>query len=172
MVLVFGCRCDVAHLSSLWIGIGNFKECGFRFYVNFALGISLGAYLCTKILKGVVHPTYVPLSSLGMAVSMFALYWATNRYIPLLKICIQFLFYKFCGNSYGNYFISFGIFSGMYLVPLNTFLQTRASKKYLATIIAGNNIMNACGMVFLSVFVMLLFHLGVSIPQIFFFCLW
>src|SRR3712207_6979493 len=52
---------------------------------SFALGISLGAYLCTKILKGVVHPTYVPLSSLGMAISMFALYWATNRYVPPLE---------------------------------------------------------------------------------------
>src|SRR3712207_8544810 len=126
---------------------------------SFALGISLGAYLCTKILKGVVHPTYVPLSSLGMAISMFALYWATNRYVPPLENLHTVPFFtSFVGIRMAIIIFFLAFFSGMYLVPLNTFLQTRASKKYLATIIAGNNIMNACGMVFLSIFVMLLFH--------------
>lgn len=150
--------------------LGTSRNAVSVFMLIFALGISLGAYLCTKILKGVVHPTYVPLSSLGMAVSMFALYWATNRYVPPFENLHTVPFFtSFVGIRMAIILFLLAFFSGMYLVPLNTFLQTRASKKYLATIIAGNNILNACGMVFLSVFVMLLFHLGVSIPQIFFF---
>lgn len=150
--------------------LGTSRNAVAVFMLIFALGISIGAYLCTKILKGVVHPTYVPLSSLGMAISMFALYWATNRYVPPFENLHTVPFFtSFVGIRMAIILFLLAFFSGMYLVPLNTFLQTRAPKKYLATVIAGNNIVNACGMVFLSIFIMILFHLGISIPQIFFF---
>ncbi|KHF11949.1 hypothetical protein PO79_00535, partial [Vibrio parahaemolyticus] len=36
-------------------------------------------------------------------------------------------------------FLVFGIFGGMFVVPLNSLIQFNAKKKFLGTILAGNN---------------------------------
>lgn len=74
-----------------------------------------------------VHPTYVPLSSLGMAISMFALYWATNRYVPPFENLHTVPFFTSFVGIRMAIILFLLAFSGMYLVPLNT-LQTRAPK--------------------------------------------
>lgn len=150
--------------------LGTSRNAVAVFMLLFSLGIALGSYTCTKILKGLVHPTYVPLSSLGMALSMFALYWVTNTYHPPFhNLHTVPFFMSFVGLRIAVILFLLAFFSGMYIVPLNAFLQTRAPRKYLATVMAGNNILNACGIVFLSLFTMLLFQIGLSIPKIFFF---
>lgn len=150
--------------------LGTSRNAVAVFMCVFALGIALGTYACTKVMKGLVHPTYVPLSSLGMALMMFLLYWVTNSYVPpFTNLHTVPFFTSFVGLRIAFILFLLAFFAGMYLVPLNAFLQTRAPKKYVATIMAGNNIVNAFGIVFLSLFTMLLFHLGLSIPKIFFF---
>lgn len=150
--------------------LGTSRNAVAVFMLVFSLGIALGSYICTKVMKGLIHPTYVPLSSLGMALSMFSLYWVTNTYIPPFhNLHTVPFFMTFVGLRIALILFLLAFFSGMYIVPLNAFLQTRAPRKYLATIMAGNNILNAFGIVFLSLFTMLLFQLGLSVPKIFFF---
>lgn len=150
--------------------LGTSRNAVAVFMFLFSAGISLGTYICTKIMKGMVHPTYVPLSALGMALSTLALYYATKTYVPpLSRVHTLPFFMSFVGIRMALILFVLAFFGGMYIVPLNAFLQSRAPRKYLATIIAGNNILNAFGIVFMSSFVLLLFRLGLSIPRIFFF---
>lgn len=55
----------------------------------------------------------------------------------------------------------------MYVIPLNAFMQSRAPKAYVATVIAGNNIFNALGMVLSAVFAVVFLSLGFTLPQLF-----
>lgn len=46
----------------------------------FSVGVAAGSYCCNRLLKGFVHTTYVPLSAVGMGVSLFLLYWFADGY--------------------------------------------------------------------------------------------
>ncbi|MGE3593757.1 MAG: 1-acyl-sn-glycerol-3-phosphate acyltransferase, partial [Arcobacter sp.] len=74
----------------------------------------------------------IPLASFGMA---FSLYISTVVQTPFL-LAITFLM--------------FGVFGGMFVVPLNALIQFNAKKKVLGTILAGNNWFHS-----LSMFLML-----------------
>ena len=85
------------------------------------IGIAIGSILYSRISKHYIEVGTIPLSALGMAVTI---YMATVVQTPFL-IGISFLF--------------FGIFGGMFVVPLNALIQFNAKKKILGTILAGNN---------------------------------
>lgn len=139
------------------------------FMFIFSLGMAAGTFICTKVMRGIVHPTFVPLSSIGIGIATFFLYLFTKDYItPESQIRTVTFFKSLPGIklSFVLFFLAF--FGGMYIVPLNAFLQNKAPKKYLATIIAGNNIMNAVGIVIFSAAVLGLFKIGFILSDIFF----
>lgn len=139
------------------------------FMFIFSLGMAAGTFTCTKFMRGIVHPTFVPLSSFGIGLTAFLLYFFTKGYItPDVPLHTVPFFRSADGIKIGIVLFFMAFFGGMYIVPLNAFLQNRAPKKYLATIIAGNNIMNALGVVLLSGFVLALFKIGFRIHAIFF----
>jgi 1-acyl-sn-glycerol-3-phosphate acyltransferase len=59
------------------------------------------------------------------------------------------------------------IFGGFFIVPLYTLIQQRSDETERSRIIAGNNILNALFMVVAALLLVLLFHMEVTIPQIF-----
>ena len=60
-----------------------------------------------------------------------------------------------------------GLFGGVYIVPLYALIQSRAQKTHQSRVIAANNILNALFMVLSAVFAMLIFKLGLNIPELF-----
>ena len=57
--------------------------------------------------------------------------------------------------------------SGLFIVPLYTYLQIEAKEKERSRVIAANNIVNAISMVVGSVLVMILMQLHVTIATVF-----
>lgn len=138
------------------------------FLVLFSVGVAVGSFCCNRILKGFVHTTYVPLSAVGMGVSLFLLYWLADAY-PTPAEKVSFVAFFTQPHAFG---LSFNLFAlafwgGMYIIPLNAFMQSRAPKAYVATVIAGNNICNALGMVLSAVFAVVFLSLGFNLPQLF-----
>jgi len=103
------------------------------------IGIAIGAIIYSRISKHYIEIGTIPLASFGMALT---LYISTIVESPLL-LGITFLF--------------FGIFGGIFVVPLNALIQFNAKKKVLGTILAGNNWFHS-----LSMFLMLAMTTTVS----------
>jgi len=85
------------------------------------VGIAVGSLLYSRISRHYIEVGTIPLSALGMAATIYA---ATVAQSPF-----------FIGVS----FFLFGIFGGMFVVPLNALIQFNAKKKILGTVLAGNN---------------------------------
>ncbi len=85
------------------------------------IGIAIGSMIYSKISKHYIEIGTIPLSAIGMA---FTIYFSTIvQNITLLGLC----------------FLFFGIFGGLFVVPLNSLIQFNAKKKILGTVLAGNN---------------------------------
>jgi 1-acyl-sn-glycerol-3-phosphate acyltransferase len=59
-----------------------------------------------------------------------------------------------------------GVFGGFYIVPLYALIQNRSDPAHRSRIVAGNNILNALFMVGAALMAIVLFHLGLTIPQV------
>lgn len=85
------------------------------------IGIAIGSFIYSRLSKHYIEVGTIPLSALGMA---FMVYISTVvESVSLLALT----------------FLCFGIFGGLFVVPLNSLIQFNARKKSLGTILAGNN---------------------------------
>ncbi len=138
------------------------------FLILFSIGVALGSLFCGHLMRRVVHLTYTPLCIFVMGLCFYFLYHLTAHYsTPAEPISLQIFF-----SSWKNILIALdifvmAIFGGLYIVALNTLMQKSAPEKFLATIIGGNNILNAFGMVAISVLAVVLLSFGISISQLF-----
>ncbi len=110
-----------------------------------AVGIGAGSMLAGKLSGNKVELGLVPLGSIFMAIFSVMLWAASGSYI-LSMIMLTFL----------------GVASGLFIVPLNAYLQQRADAKEKGRIIATNNIWNTFGLLIASGVLALLhdkFHL-------------
>jgi len=85
------------------------------------IGIAIGAVFYSKISKHYIEVGTIPLATFGMALMVY------------LSTIVQTPFFL------GLIFLFFGIFGGLFVVPLNALIQFNANKKRLGTILAGNN---------------------------------
>ncbi len=85
------------------------------------IGIAIGSILYAKISRHYIELGTIPLAAFGMALT---LYISTVVNTPSM-LALNFLF--------------FGLFGGLFIVPLNSLIQFNAKKKILGTILAGNN---------------------------------
>lgn len=122
------------------------------FLTLFSVGVTCGAVLCNRLLKGVIQTTFVPLGALGMALFSFLLFAAATRLqvapgpednglYALSWFPEQFWFWRIA-----FYFFMLAVSAGLFLIPLDSLMQNRAEKKELARVIAGNNIVNSAFM--------------------------
>lgn len=140
------------------------------FMFIFAAGLWLGAGFCNKLLKGLAHTTFVPITSIAMGVCFLVTFFLLNGYeapaepIGLIDFILQVRILAVC-----FVFFALAFFAGMYVVPLNAFMQSRAPKAYLGTVFAANNLINAAGIAISSVVVTGLRYIGLSMPELFLF---
>ncbi len=97
------------------------------------IGIAIGSILYSKISKHYIEVGTIPLAITGMS---FMIYISTIVETPFLL---------------GLSFLLFGMFGGLFVVPLNALIQFNAKKRVIGTILAGNNWFHS-----LSMFLMLM----------------
>ncbi len=139
------------------------------FLVLFSVGVALGAYVCNRLLCGNISAVFVPLTAFAMAFCLLVLGLLTSAY-PTPTEQLNLSAFAHAPNAFGISFslLLLAFFGGLYIVPLNAFMQHRAPKAYTASVIAGNNILNALGMTLVALLAVVLFQLGLSLPQMFF----
>ncbi len=142
------------------------------FLALFSIGIALGSLAISRFLAGVITLRYVPWTMLLLSFFVFDIYWATSMELPErsqellsllsflfswnhLRIIMDFFFFSFC--------------SGLFIVPLYTYLQVSCEDKRRARVIAANNIVSAIAMVSGSVIVMIMMKLKLTMAFIFLF---
>ncbi|MBO6289648.1 MAG: MFS transporter [Alphaproteobacteria bacterium] len=146
------------------------KEVVTLFLVLFSLGVGAGSYFCSRLLKGEISIVYVPVSAIGLSVFAFCVYLLSAGFTTPEKALsvTQFL----CmprGIMLALCLFGFAFMGGLYVVPLNALMQKKAPKTNVASVIAGNNIINSLGMVAISIFAMILIALGFKITDLFLF---
>lgn len=134
--------------------------------VLFTLGIGVGAWLCERLSGSRLELGLVPIGALAVslflgdaALALCSAHASTHSIHGWLatarglRICFDL--------------IALAIASGLFTVPLYTWLQLRSAEKERARVIAANNVVNAGFMVLGSVLLIGLFALGASVAQIF-----
>lgn len=139
------------------------------FFIIFSLGIAVGALLCNRLLKGVVHTRFVPYGILGMSLFTLDMCWASTSFTQnpqtLLSLA-EFQSYLAAWRIELDLFL-LCIFGGLYIVPLYAVLQTEGLAAYRSRIISSNNIFGAVFMIAAALVLMLLSALKFSPVQIF-----
>lgn len=136
----------------------------------FSVGVGIGSIWCEKLSKGKQELGLVMLGALGM--SLFAWDFANTAASiqQQLRAHPELTLHTLGGLAYWRMLLDVGLLGvsgGLYIVPLYVLLQSRAKPGYQSRVIAANNIMNALFMVLSAGFSLLLFSMGVSIPQLF-----
>ena len=144
------------------------KEVVTLFLILFSVGVGTGSLFCNKLLKGEISVVYVPISAIGLSLFAFAIYiFSINFTAPETPATLlQFLSAPY-GLLIACCLFGFAFMGGLYVVPLNTLMQKKAPKKFVASVIAGNNIINALGMVGISALSAALIAFGFQIIDLF-----
>jgi 1-acyl-sn-glycerol-3-phosphate acyltransferase/MFS family permease len=134
----------------------------------FSLGIGAGSLLCEKLSGRKVEIGLVPFGALGLTVFGADLYLASRGLAPggAPIGVLAFLGAVGHGRLLADCLL-IGLFGGFYIVPLYALIQTRSEKSHQSRIIAANNILNSLFMVLSALITMVLFRLGLTIPQLF-----
>lgn len=143
------------------------------FLTLFSIGIGAGSMLCDRLSGRQLEVGLVPLGCLGMTLASLDLYFASfSIQIPEIHSNSDGMSVGFFLTQTYAWRIAFDLFmlslsGGLFMVPLMTLIQERSNNNEVARVIAGNNIMGALGMVSSAVLLMVLYELGLTIPQIF-----
>ncbi|MBQ7633579.1 MAG: acyl-[Alphaproteobacteria bacterium] len=136
--------------------------------ILFSIGVGVGSLLCNKILKGRVSVLYVPLSAFCMSVCAFVIYFLASGFTaPAETLSLARFAVMPRGFGLLLFFFLFACAGGVYVVPLNALMQKRAPQKSVASIIAGNNIINSLAMVSVALGSVALLSLGLEIVDLF-----
>ena len=134
----------------------------------FSIGIGAGSLLCEKLSRGRVEIGLVPFGAFGMTVVALILAGAPVAAVPAGTVidAAEFLRHPQSWHILLD-FALIGLFGGFFIVPLYAMLQTRSDPSQVARTIAANNIVNAVFIVVSAIFAIVMFKLGLSIPQLF-----
>ncbi|CAA6820266.1 MAG: Putative 2-acylglycerophosphoethanolamine acyltransferase / acyl-acyl carrier protein synthetase (EC [uncultured Sulfurovum sp.] len=87
------------------------------------LGMVIGSMLVSNFSKRFIEVGLIPFGAVGVSLSLFLIPTLTSLY------------------SIGLVFFLYGIFSGLFIVPLNTIIQLLTPKRMMGKVLAGNNFM-------------------------------
>lgn len=161
--------------------IGGNEHIVTLFLTVFSVGIGIGSVLCNKLLKGEINGRLVPWGCLGMSLFIADFCLASSGYTGAIfqqKPCADMLNCPVVLEGVGDFFSSFAgwriafdllmlsVCAGVYIVPLYAIMQHRSDDRYLARIIAANNVMNALFMVLASLVALGLFAMKLTVIQL------
>lgn len=138
------------------------------FLALFSLGIAFGSLTVNYIFQGRINLTMVPWAMFAFTCFSMDLYWASphaTEQNTLLSLDTFFTHFNHWRIAFDLFMLAFS--SGLFLVPLYTYLQVMSPPHSRARIIATNNIYNSLFMVVGTFMVIGLLHFSAAIPQIF-----
>ncbi|HMQ10404.1 MAG TPA: MFS transporter [Oligoflexia bacterium] len=161
--------------------IGGNEHTVTLFLTLFSIGIGLGSAWCNKLLKGKINGKLVPYGSIGLTVAILAFVGSSFLYtVQRMHYLEHVLLYQDKILNVQEFFavglsswaivlslLSLAICAGLYIVPLYAIMQDRTEEKYMARVIAANNVINALFMVMASVLMLVLFAMKITLLQLF-----
>ncbi|MCT4642757.1 MAG: MFS transporter [Bacteriovoracaceae bacterium] len=134
----------------------------------FSIGIAIGSLICERLSHEKVN---LKLSKVGVFfLSLFSidLYFCGNLSLDQ-DVSYTLMDFFVQDNSLRVFIDLLGVsmFSGLFIVPLYTLLQTASDKTVRARVIAGNNILNSFYIVVGSILLTMLYSYNFTVPQIF-----
>ena len=141
------------------------------FVATFTVGIGLGSLLANRLLSAEISPRFVPVAAVLMTVFLLDLYFATGPAVAqagpggLRDIAAVLSGWPGWRVVMDLLFIS--LFGGLFVVPLNALMQSRAAPPRRARVIAANNVLNALFMTLSSALATVGFRAGMSAPDMF-----
>jgi MFS family permease len=140
------------------------------FLMILSLGIGLGSIVINYILAGRITLKYVPHAMFFQSLFFADLYWASPVSVGVDGFSLQSMALFFCQLAHWRiamdlFFLAFS--SGLFVVPLYTYLQVVGDNSERSRTIAANNIINALFMVLGTALVMLLLHFHIEISSVF-----
>ena len=133
---------------------------------TFTIGIALGSLACSLLSAGKVEIGLMPFGALGITIFTWQL---SNTSLPAadqLRTLAELMQVPGAWSAAFNMtMIAFS--SGMFIVPLYAFLQTRSDEEHRSRTIAVNNIINAIFMVVAGAMAAGMLALGFSVLDIF-----
>ena len=133
--------------------------------VVFTVAIAIGSLLCEKLSGRRVEIGLVPVGAVGVSVFGLEAYFAINAIAPgeMERTVLEFLRTDGVGRLLFD-LTMMGIFTGLYVVPLQANIQTRTPNDRRARVIAANNVLNSLFMVAGAGFAIGWLVLGGTIP--------
>ena len=134
--------------------------------VVFSVGVGAGSLLCERLSGHKIEIGLVPFGSIGLTLFGVDLWWATAT-APVHPPVDAMAFMQDAANWRILADLALiGIFGGLYIVPLYALVQSRSDVASRSRTIAGNNILNALFIIAAALLAIVLFHFGLSIPQV------
>lgn len=133
---------------------------------TFTIGIALGSFACSILSAGRVELGLVPIGALGM--SLFTWNLGASEIVAgdqMLDLA-QVLAVEGVPWALFN-LVMIAFFSGLFIVPLYTYMQTHSDESKRSRIIAVNNIINSLFMIAAGIFGIVLGALGFDVMAIF-----
>jgi 1-acyl-sn-glycerol-3-phosphate acyltransferase len=149
------------------IFLGGTESVSILVLALFSIGVGVGSLLCERMSGRKIEIGLVPFGSIGLTLFGIDLYFA--RPDPATLHDLSAFAFLVAPGSWRIVldFVLVGAFAGFYIVPLFALVQSRAEKRELSRVIAGNNIVNAIAIVAAAGFGIGLSAAGCTIPQIF-----
>lgn len=137
----------LAQLPSLAKNYLALNELGLTWLLAlFSIGIGSGSIVCEKLAKERIEIGLVPLGAIGISTFLYLTFAALPTQANPLQPITSLWANPEAINT-GIMLTLTGFAGGLYIVPLYAYIQTRAPKNHIASVIAANNILNAALMV-------------------------
>lgn len=138
--------------------------------IIYAAGVGTGAAYCHRLLKGIAHTTFVPISTIGMGVCFLVLFFLTKGYsAPVDAVPFVMFILRLRVILFAVFLFLLAFFCGMYVVPLTALIRFKASAANRSTVFAASNLINAVGIAVIALIFIGLRRAGLDIADLFLF---
>lgn len=144
----------------------NAKMSVYAFFLfMMAAGFGVGCFMSKRMMRGVLHTTYVPLSAIGLGGALCLIYYFSSDYPTASETMSLWTFFMAKGGFTLPVSLAiFGFCGGMYIVPLNVVVQQKAAPEYIGTILSAEQVCLFSGVVLITLFSYLCSLAGISTP--------
>jgi acyl-[acyl-carrier-protein]-phospholipid O-acyltransferase/long-chain-fatty-acid--[acyl-carrier-protein] ligase len=143
VLAIFGAYAkDSLHVSNTIYVQGAMSLAGF--------GIILGSYLASRLSKYYINLGMIPFAAFGLSLMVLLLPFSSS----FTQVIILFML--------------FGVFAGLFIVPLNAYIQEISPRAHLGTILAGNNFIQNIFMFFFLAVTTLFAYDGIDVEILFY----
>ncbi len=131
----------------------------------FSVGVGIGSQLCEKLSAGRMELGWVPLGSLGMTV--FCLDLGLQDFSSSVQLGPWELLHSLAALRIVFDLAGIAVSSGLFIVPLYTFIQKRSADETRSRLVAGNSLWNSVFIIAGTAAVFVAVEQQVTLPKIF-----